>query len=508
MSDPTFLPIADFLPDLPSYPAPGSANIRNVYPRTKVSYGAVGSPMAQFSALNKRCQGAAGYRDSGGNVFLFAGDANDLYALNVSVSDWANVSSAPGAYNTTEEQMWEFVYFNGDVIATNFADPMQYYNINTPPAGFADLPGTPPKARHLAVVKNSFVVAGNTFDAVNGNMPQRVWWCDAGNAHSWSTPGTTAAAAAQAGAVDLLGDGGWVMGFAPSLANADAVVFQQYAVRRMVYAGPPVVFDFLPAENARGTDASRSIVVQGGIAYYFGQDGFYAFDGSASQPIGVDKVDKTVLNDIDLGNLGRMVGAASPFNNLILWAYPSKGNNGVCNRILVYNWVLQKFDLLDVPCETLVRLLGLGYNLDELYTLLGYSIDNVPASLDSPIWTGGRLSLGLFGTDHRMAFFSGDPLQATVETSEMAPYPGRRMFVRNTRPLIDGVNSSCTVAIGHRERQQDAVTFAQPTTLNSMGLCPARASGRYITTRVVIPSSNTWTNISGVEVEGDPMGTR
>ena len=90
----------------------------------------------------------------------------------------------------------------------------------------------------------------------------------------------------------------------------------------------------------------------------------------------------------------------------------------------------------------------------------------------------------------------------------MSPYPGKRTFVRNTRPLIDGVNSSCTVAIGHRDRQQDAVTFAQPTTLNSMGLCPARTSGRYITTRVVIPSSNTWTNISGVEVESDPLGSR
>jgi hypothetical protein len=506
MPDPLVLPIAAYAPDLPDYPAAGSANVRNVYPRTPQSYGAVPQPAAQYNALNARCQGAAAFRDKTGQVYLFAGDVNDLYSLTAGASGWSNASKAAGAYSIGSDLQWQFVYFNGDVIATDYTDPVQFFTPGVS-STFTDLPGGAPKGKYIAVVKNAFVVLGNTFDPGNGALPQRLWWCDAGNAKSWSTPGTTQAAQNQAGAVDLLGGAGQVQGFASDLINADAVVFQEYAVRRMMYVGPPDIFSLLPVENAKGTPAPYSIVVNGGIAYYWGQDGIYAFDGGASLPIGANRVDKTVYADLDQSSFTRVIGASDPVNRLIWWAYPGFGNvNGNPNRLLAYNWLLDRFTICDITCETLAQTLSVGYTLDQLYTILGYSLDTLPAPLDSTVWMGGRPQLVLFDTSHKLNFLTGTPLAATVETQEIQPTPGRRTLIRNARPLIDGATPS--VAIGYRDRQQDTVSYSAAAALNRLGTCPGRVSGRYIRAKLTIPATTGWTNISGVELDIANQGRR
>lgn len=523
MAAPIVLPIAPWLPDLPDSPTSdqGSTTILNVYPRTKVSYGPINAPAKLYNALNARCQGGVGFRDSDGNVFIFAGDVNDLYYIRFGFAAWQNASKSPAAYNVNFDEQWQFIYFNGDVIGVNFNDNPQYFTLKTS-STFTDLPGDPPKGRYAAVVKNAFVVLGNTFDPVNGNMPQRIWWSAAGNAKEggWPELGTDAAAQVQSGAVDLLGPGGWVQGFAADLINADAIIFMEQGVRRMTYAGPPDIFTFLPVENAKGTPCPYSIVVNGGIAYYWGQDGIYAFDGGASVPIGFGKVDMflygdgALVGDVDPNNLARVVGAADPLNKLIWWAYPStQASNGNPDRLLIYNWQLDRFTLAAVTCETILRMLSIGYTLDELETVLGYpTLESIPAPLDWRGWTGGILQLSLFDTDHTMTVMTGPALQATIETSEMQPIPGRRTMVRSSRPLVDitapGTVIAPTVSIGHRERLQDSVTYAQAVPLNSMGACPARTSGRYIRGTTVIPAGGGWLNFSGIEIEAGAQGSR
>lgn len=510
MRPPLVLPVAEYTPDLPD--GGGSKDIRNVYPRTPLSYGPVLSPVAQLNGLDRRCQGGAAYRDSSGVVHLFASEAFNLYHISSGAS-WTNVSRSFSSYTTNDEEMWRFAYFNGTVLATNFADPIQAY-ILIGGTAFADLAGGPPRARHIAVVKNAFVVVGNTYDGTNGNMPQRVWWSAAGNHQNWPTPGTTDAAIYQSGAVDLLGEGGWVQGFAANLLNADAIVFQQHAVRRMQYTVNPV-FSFLPVESAHGCLCPDSIVVAGGIAYYWGPDGIYAFDGAQSRPIGANKVDKTVYTEVDGGNLHRVVGTADPANKLIWWAYPTGGaTDGNPDRLLCYNWNLDRFSICEVTCETLLRLISLGYTLDELTTILGYtSIETMPASLDSEAWQGGRLTLGSFTSQHQVAFFTGDPLAATVETQELQPAPGKRWLVTNSRPLIDGGGTAPTVAIGKRERKTDAVSYTPAVDMNALGQCPVRTSGRYMRGKIVVPANTTntnsgWGQISGLELDAVPQGIR
>lgn len=509
---PLILPVAEYAPDLPDLAGKGSANIRNVYPRTPLSYGPIGGPAPYSSALPARCQGASAYIDSGGNVYLFAGDATDLFEITTGSTGWANVAKAAGAYGIGADAQWQFTYFNGDVIATDFVDPPQSFTLGSS-AAFADLPGSPPKGRYVATVKNAFVIFANTNDPADGDMPQRVWWSAAGNAKAdgWPTLGSAIAAQLQAGATDLLGAGGWVQGLAPDLANADAAVFQEYAVKRMIYAGPPVVFDFLPAENVRGTPAPYSIVCANGIAFYLGQDGFYAFDGVTAQPIGANKVDKMFWGNgsdaVDQSNLARVVGVADPVNKMIWWAYPASDNSdGNPTRLLGYNWQLDRWSICDLTCETICRLLSIGYTLDELYTQLGYTLDTLPAPLDSRVWTGGRLLFGLFDAGHKLNFLTGANLAPRVDTQEIQPFPGRRTLITAARPRVDG--GSPSVAIGRRESLQATIAYTPAVALNSLGVCPVRTSGRYTRGSVTLPQGSVFTNISGVELDAAPQGVR
>lgn len=516
MPSPLVLSVAEFQPDQPDQPGSASAVIKNVFPRTQSSYGPIPSPAPLYNALGSRCIGGCAFRDKLGNVFIFSGTATNLYMIKAGVATWQNVSVVSDSYTTTDEP-WNFVFFNGKVLATNFGHTPQIFTLSPESARFADVAGGPPKGKYIAVIKNAFVAFGNTYDPVNAEMPQRVWWSAAGNAESWPELGTDEAAQLQSGAVDLLGPGGDVQGFAPDLINADAVVFLEHGVRRMMYSGPPDIFTFLPVENARGTPAPSSIVVNGGIAYYWGQDGIYAFDGGTSQPIGANKVDKFLLGegnrtgDVDMGNIKRVVGAADPLNKLIWWCYVSRESpDGNPDRLLCYNWQIDRFTLVEITCETILRLLSIGYTVDELETVLGYAtLDSIPAALDSDVWLGGKLQLGLFDTDHTLNFLSGERLAATVDTQELQPVPGRRLLVTSSRPIVDGQDTAPTVAIGRRERLQDTVSFTTAVSLNAMGACPVRTSGRYVRGRIIVPAGGaTWQNVSGLELTTSPQGTR
>jgi hypothetical protein len=199
----------------------------------------------------------------------------------------------------------------------------------------------------------------------------------------------------------------------------------------------------------------------------------------------------------------------------VFWAYPGKGNtNGTPNRVLAYRWDLRRWSILDLACEYMVRLLSVGYTLDQLYTILGYSFDGPPASsapalpapLDSRVWTGGLVLLGLFDTGHRLNYLTGPNLAATVDSGELQPFPGRRALITGARPWVDGGIPS--IAIGKRDRMTDPVVFTAPSAMNSFGTCPLRTTGRYLRTRVTLPAGATWTNLVGLELDAEPRGER
>lgn len=508
---PMIVSAAPFGPDMPDYRSDESSNAMNVIPRTPKSYGPLPTPQVFSGALNARCQGAYFGVDSNGNVSGFAGDATKLYRLTASSSSWVDVSKGGGyAINSTDQ--WHFALYGTYVIATDYADPPQLYTIDSPGGTFLNLSSAAPSARFVATVK-SFLVLADTNDPNYGVQRRRVWWSANGNPLSWPDPTTQAQLAAQyeSNFQDLLGEGGWIKGIVGNLGNADAVIIMEHALWRIVFAGAPTVFDFFPIEGARGTPASGSIAQVGGIFYYLGEDGFYANDGGLSVPIGANLVDKTFYADVDQNYLGNISSAVDTINKLYVIFYPGAGNiSGNPNKMLIYNWQLQRWSEavpLNPGGELVARAISFGYTLDQLYTILGYSLDTLPAPLDSPLWTSGKLLLAIFDTAHKLNFFTGVALPASVDTSESQPNPAGVTRIINTRPIIDGTVMP-TVSIGVRNRQVDTPIFGTPVTMTALGTAPQRAVGRYIRARITVPSSSSWTNLSGCELEGVPLSGR
>lgn len=503
-SQPVKLPCGEYLPDMPDYENPGSSVVTNVYPRTPTSYGAISGPSVYSDALAARAQGGMAVFDQSSNVHLFAGDATKLYTISSGTS-WSDVSRVSG-YSCPGEGQWNFEYGENQVFATDYADAIQEYTFGSSTA-FADLSVAAPKAKYIAFVKD-FLVVAYTNEATWGEQPHRVWWAALGNPASWPTPGSTAAAQAQSGYNDILGQQGKIMGLVGNLGNADAAIFFEHAVWRMIYAGPPSVFNFYPAEGVRGCPAPNSIVRYGSMCYYLGEDGFYVFDGLTSHPIGSNKVDKAFYSDVDKTYLSRITGVADPKNKLIWFAYPGDGNvNGNPNKAFLFNWDIGRWSLVTgITLETIKRYMTIGYTLDELYTILGYLLDDVPASLDSSIWSGGEEILGTFDTNHKLNFLTGATLSPTVQTSEVQPFSGVRAKITNARAIVDGGTPS--VSMGVRERQVDTVSYTSAIAMNSLGTSPVRTSGRYVRAQVTLPAGSSFTNITGVEITAIPAGTR
>jgi hypothetical protein len=497
------IPLGEWLPDQPDFQNPGSSVMTNVLPRTASSYGPAPQASATTGALGARCQGAAFVRDAASNVLGFAGDATKLYRLSAGSSSWSDVSKG-GGYTIATDERWNFTQYGERIIATDFADAIQSYVMGSS-ALFADLAAAAPKARYMAIVKDWLMVA-NTYDATNGSCPQRIWWAAIDDPTNWPTPGTATAAQLQSDYNDLAGDGGWNQGIVGTLSSADVAVIQEKTIFRGMYVGPPVIFAFTKVEAARGTPAPGSIVVVGGIVYYLADDGFYAFDGLQSVPIGREKIDRTFWSEVATSYLYRITSAVDPVNKIIYWAYPGpQSSAGAPNRILAFNYDVGRWSRLEQDTEIMVRALATGYTLEQLDAF--GTLETLPFSLDSRAWTGGALNLACFDTSHKLSLFAGSPLAATMDSSEANLNDKRLTHLSRVWPMVD--TGSAQITIGSRNRLADAVSWGSAVSMTSTtGSCPVRNTAVYQRARITIPAGTSWTHAQGIQVDARKAGAR
>jgi hypothetical protein len=494
------IPLPEWLPDRPSHLNPGLVVCRNVIPRTSGSYGPFSELSSYSDALDGRCQGAFTARDNAGNILIFAGNASQLKLLQTASNSFSDVSRATGgAYATADDDVWRFVQFGSTVVATNFTDDVQSFTIGSSSA-FGPLAASAPKAKYVAIWKD-FVVLGH----LDWN-PQRIRWSAIDDPTSWPVVGSATAAQLQSDHQDLVGEGGWIQGLVGGIGSADGVIIQERAVWRASYVGPPLVFTFDLVEGARGTPAPGSIVQLGGVVAYLGEDGFYLFDGQASRPIGNEKIDKTFFADFDQAYSARMSSAVDPINKIFYWAYPGAGNSGgIPNRLLAYNWALDRWSQIDVTTEYIFRAGTFGYSVDNADGL-GYTVDTSPFGPDSRFWAGGKSILAGFDASHRLGFFSGPALPATVETGDFDSGEGRRTYVSGIRPIVD--TEAVTAAVGYRESHAQPLTFTSPSPPAPDGFCPQRLTARFPRARISIAAAAPWSHLSGYEVRLQQEGVR
>jgi hypothetical protein len=452
--------------------------------------------------LTARARGAFSARDADNNVYFYTGDATKLYeGIDDTFTDRSGTT-----YSTASTDNWEILQYDNNIIATNFTDPVQFVEVGGgASANFADLITSTlkPKARHLGVV-GSFLVLGNTSDATDGAVPHRTWWSAINDGADFDPDATT-----QSDYQDQQ-EGGWVRKIVGGVEYG--VIFQDRQITRMSYIGTPAIFDFFPVDRKRGTPIPGSVVAHGRLIFYISEEGFFAFDGSQSHPIGVDKVDKTFWSEFDLNNRHRVSAAIDSVNKLVVWSFPGSGSTGGNpNKLWTYHWVYGKWSEIEIDTMWIAKAETQGYTLDGLDSV-GTDIDDsgvFSESFDSEVWKGGALRFSAFDTSHKLGYFNGANLAATIDTSEAQLLGGQRAMLTATRPLVDG--GTPTVRIGSRNRTTDPHTFSTSVTINAIGECPVRTNARYLRARMEMPAGETWTHAQGIEVPEEhvrPAGRR
>ena len=492
------VPIAQFAPDLPELSS-GSDIVFNVVPRTKESYGPLAALNPYADALSSDVIGAIALEDTTLQTYVFCGTAEALWKIAGAATAFTDVSGT--TYSTGEGEYWRFAQYKNLVLATNFDDPIQVYDLSSS-TEFADLSADAPKARFIMVLKG-FVVVANTSDGVGGTLPMRLWWSAYNEPATWPTVGSATAQEKQSDYNDAVGPMGAITGLVSNLGGADGAVFFERGVQRMIYQGPPAIFGFYPAEGVRGCNASNSIVQVGPVVYYLGEDGFYVFDGTSSQPIGVQRVDKWFFSNVDQTHLDKVIGAVDAINKIVMWVFPSIGSsNGVCDMVLLYNWAIDRWSYAAMGTDWIFRALSFGKTLEDLDVYI--TLEDVPYSLDSRAWIGGQLQLAAFNSAHELSYFQGDNLAAQVATSEAQLFPGLRSWVNSIRPMIDG--GQPTLSAWYRQTLIEARTYGPQVAVNGMGECPQRSEGRYVGAVMRTESGDVWDHFQGVDVTAEQAG--
>jgi hypothetical protein len=485
------IPFGEWLPDQSDLQNPGSTVAKNVLPAAR-GYRPFASLTELSGAATERLRGIYATKATDGTVLTFAGDDDDLYKLNTTTFALDSINSG---YTMSGDTYWKFVRFGDEVIACgNDTDGLQGFTVGTDSA-FAAISGAP-AAREIAVVRD-FVVTGNvTYSSATHRS--RVRWSAINDASSW-TLGTD-----QADFQDIP-DAGQITGL---VGGEFGVVLMERAIARMQYVGSPLIFTFEKVETNHGCNYPNSVASLGASqVFYLADDGFFMFNGQKSIPIGAEKVDQFFFDDLDFANSDRISCTIDPENQVVMWGYPSVNGIGNPDRILVYNYAVQKWALVELDHELLSSSLTPTFSLEALDTLSS-SLDDLTTSLDSRFYSGGFFQLSA-GKDKKIHTITGAPLEATLETTEFEPANMRHSLIRSVTPYVTtkgAVAPTVTSQLASRTRQIDGYTYGSAVTLNNDNTCPIRGSGRYHRVRVNV--NGDWRYALGVDIDASAMGKR
>jgi hypothetical protein len=483
------LPFPEWKPDVSDYQGASSLVIQNVLPRGD-GYGPFQDFAPLTAALPGPCRGYFFARNADGSVAVFAGTATNLFKLNNTNLTWTDVSLGSAYAALSANANWQFVQFNNFVIAVQANVVPQVFDL-TGAAAFANLGGAPPQAAYVAVISRFVVLSGLL------SFPYRVQWSGLNAITTWDN------VTAQSSFQDLA-DGGLTRGVAGG--DQYGIVFQDAAIRSMTFnPGSPTVFDILKISSSDGLLAPYSVVNAGGQTFFCSTQGFKSIaPGGYPAPIGKEKFDRFFFADVDPANPQLIIGAADPKAPRIYWAYKSQsGAAGLFDKIIIYDFMLQRATLVLMSGEYLATLAKPGLTLESLDAIApGGSLDLLPFSLDS-ISNGALAQLSGVSAGHAVGFYAGSNLAATLQTAEQGEGTAR-LRVQGLRPIADA--AAALAAVAYRETLQAAPAVSAATAMNALGLCPQNVSARYARGELIIPYGAAWSFAAGIAPQFTPEG--
>jgi hypothetical protein len=478
----------EWLPDQPDYNG-GTTQARNVIPAAR-GYRPFPRPTSLSNQADNYIRGVFASQDNDFNYDIYVGDEQKLYRYNTDGS--LNDVSRAGGYNSSLEERWEFTQYGERLIAANYTDNLQTL-ADSSTGSFSDLVSI--KARYITVA-NEFLVLGFVNDT-DGQTPYRVRWSAIGDPTDFTVSSTT-----QSDFQDIP-DGGAITGL---VGGEDLTVLMENQIVRATYAGTPLIWQFDATDQQRGCAFPGAYANIGRIIYFLSDDGFYRYDGNASQPIGAERVDRWFFDHLNRSFTYRISVGVDPLNQTVAWAFPSVGSgDGTPDTILLYNYAVDKWSYVQTEVDVLNRLFTAGYSLEDLDSLYG-SLEDVDASLDSAQFEGGQLFFG-GGKNNRIVSFAGTPLNAVMETPEFEVTQGRHGLMTEVHPYVQGAPDTLTVQVASRLRKSDTIAFNGASALNDADFCPVRSQGRYHRIRMNV-TGDQWQHAYGVSHVTRRMGRR
>lgn len=490
---PVLVEFGSWLPDMMDLTNPGAEEALNVIPHAG-GY----APFKDLSvdaalALPTACRGAAMVKTLSGDIKLYAATTTKLF---VRVGS-AFTQLMTTVFDKSDYHYWQFVQFGSYVVALNIEVDPQVTDANTA-SDFTELEGDPPRAMCGAQVGDFFVL-GNLDNEKNDvpRQPRRVRWNGFNRIDlPWITDTDV-----QSDFQDMPAEGGDVRGI---IGREFGTIFQERMIRRMSYVGGETIFEFETVETGRGSiTGPAGIIDAGDVVYFIDEDGFYAWNGVNSIPIGDNQVNKWFFSQLNYAQRARIVGALNTVDQTVTWAFPLTGSSVLTDEI-IYCYKEKRWSRAQKTVEYLMSAYDLPTSLDDL---TGNLDTDYSLSFDDPSYKGGRLRLAGFNSAHAYGTFTGSPLAAILDSSDSTSPDGSRVLVNSVRPIVDLSAAVATIQIGRRDQLiGGALTYGTAEPQENNGECSCIGEGRYVRFRMNIPAGTTWSHAAGVQVWRKALG--
>lgn len=496
------IPVADFMPDAAPTPAIGSSRVTGVVPIAANAYGPFKQLEDVGEALPARCLGSFSILLPDLTGVGFVGTAETLNMI--TGADYDVVDKSGDTYTATLDNPWMFEQVNNRVIALNYNDSPQVYDLSGG-GDFEDLitSGVTELQAGCMTQARDWLVFGNTIDNDSGSQPQRLWWSAQNDPRTWPIPSSTEASNKRSGYQTLTGPHGTIRNLAGSVGNTDLIVFTDQTEFRGTYVGAPKVFDIRPMSRY-GIAAPQSLVKTREACYWFSYEGVKSFSDAGVRHIGLGRVDEYIRKYVNVQSRKYVRSTYNSDLGVVVWGFPaSVGSTGI-DALLLYSPKFDKFTLVDdrngLPrIEDFLSMAQPVVTVEDWGTLYA-NLDAFTTSIDSTSADGRKLLHAVRDGSHVVAAFRGANMQAVVETEERQLIDGARVIVNGFRALVDTNNISARVLV--RDNQWQPVRYSnaiRPST--RANILRVRGAGRYVRAELTISKDAFWERLAGITVD-------
>lgn len=354
-----------------------------------------------------------------GTQALFVGTQTALYKLNWADYTWEDVSGSSAPYAVGAQRRWAFTLFGSIVIAQNFGDPEQIFDVASDSV-FADNPTAPPAA--YVVTVGDFVIRGCLVGAEDYVQ--------------WSDLNDIAQNEAGLGFSDRqkIPEGAEITGLVPLSSGCGVFTRETYQELDSNLSSGFTFTRRIP-NHYRGCIAPYSIRVVGEDDFiFYAKDGF--FRGRQHVAIGAERFDGWFQENIDFANRESMISGVD-FRRKVAWERVLMSNGSY--RLFGYQYQIDRWFPADHDLADMFEAETAGVTIDEMDNFFE-TIDDIDVPYDSSFWDGGAPELYGINSDGFLVAMNGQAAAWRLATNDLILNPNGRFFVNGGKLITDATN--------------------------------------------------------------------